>query len=382
MPYSFDFDPAHKELQQQVRKFTKKYVAPIAAKVDETDIIPRDLIDRIRNSPYRYTEAWIPKEYGGLELDRLSICILMEEIAYASLPVATLIEVSGVSTLPIVFGGSEELKQNYLTQHANGEIFSAFSLTEENAGSDASSIELQAERSGDEYILNGKKRLVSMAEFADIFIIFAKTDPTKDQKNISVFVVEKNFPGIKIGEKRTCFGVKGHQTHDLILENCQVPVENRIGEEGQGMKYALMTFDDTRPTLACGYVGLAKAALDIAIEFTKKRMSFGKTLFEHEAIKFPLTEIATEIECARLLAYKAAYLADKGLWHKKEASMAKYYGAEIAVKATVAATNALGGFGSTKEYPVERLLRDAITFRVAQGTPEIQKLVVARELIK
>ncbi|NVM52805.1 MAG: acyl-CoA dehydrogenase family protein, partial [Candidatus Helarchaeota archaeon] len=274
MPYSFELNPKQKELQQQAREFTQKYVTPRAAEVDETDTIPRDLIKVIRNPPYKYTAAWIPKKYGGLELDRMEICILMEEIAYASLPIATLIEVSGVTTLPIVFGGSEELKQKYLTRHAKGEIFAAFSLTEEGAGSDASSIQTHAEKSGNDYILNGQKRLVSMAELADIYIIFAKTDPTKKRRSISAFVVEKNFPGLKIGQKRVCFGVKGHQTYDLILEDCRVPVENRIGEEGRGFKYALMTFDDTRPTLACGYIGLARAVLDIALEFARKRETF------------------------------------------------------------------------------------------------------------
>jgi acyl-CoA dehydrogenase len=269
-----------------------------------------------------------------------------------------------------------------LTRHANGEIFAAFSLTEEGAGSDASTIQTQAEKSGDEYILNGQKRLVSMAELADIYILFAKTDPTKRRHSISAFVVEKNFPGLEIGKKRICFGVKGHQTYDLLLKDCRVPVENRIGEEGRGFKYALMTFDDTRPTLACGYIGLARAALDIAIEFARKRETFGQALIEHQAIKFPIVEIATEIECARLLAYKACWLADKGLWHKKEASMAKYFSAELAVKAAMTAMKILGGFGSTKEYPIERFFRDATTFTVAQGSPEIQRLVVARELLK
>ena len=382
MPYSFELSPRQRELQRQVQEFTQKHVAPVAAKVDETDVIPRELIKIIRNPPYKYTAAWIPKKFGGLELDRLDICILMEEIAYASLPIATLIEVSGVTTLVIGFGGSEELKQKYLSRHAKGEIFAAFSLTEEGAGSDAGSIQTRAEKSGDDYILNGEKRLVSMAELADIFIIFAKTDPTKRRRSISAFVVEKDFPGVSLGKRRTCFGVKGHQTFDLVLKDCHVPIENRIGEEGRGFKYALMTFDDTRPTLACGYVGLARAALDIALKFAKKRETFGKPLIEHEAIKFPITEIATEIECARLLAYKAAWLADNGLWHKKEASMAKYYGAELAVKAAMAAMKTLGGFGSTTEYPIERFLRDATTFTVAQGSPEIQRLVIARELLK
>jgi alkylation response protein AidB-like acyl-CoA dehydrogenase len=382
MPYSFELTPKQEQLQQQVREFTQKYAAPVAAEVDETDNIPRDLIKIIRSPPYQYTAAWIPKKYGGLELERLEICILMEEIAYVSLPIATLIEVSGVTTLPIVFGGSEELKQKYLTLHAKGEIFSAFSLTEEGAGSDANTIKTQAEKSGDEYILNGQKRLVSMAEFADIYIIFARTDPTKKRHSISAFVVEKKFPGFKIGKKRVCYGVKGHQTYDLILEDCRVPVENCIGEEGHGFKYALRTFDDTRPTLACGYIGLARAALDIALQFAKTRETFGKPLIEHEAIKFPVVEIATEIECARLLAYKACWLADQKQWHKKEASMAKYYAAELAVKAAMSAMKILGGFGSTKDYPIERFLRDATTFTVAQGSPEIQRLVVARELLK
>jgi butyryl-CoA dehydrogenase len=382
MPYSFELTPKQEQLRQQVREFTQKYAAPVSAEVDETDNIPRDLIKIIRSPPYQYTAAWIPKKYGGLELERLEICILMEEIAYVSLPIATLIEVSGVTTLPIVFGGSEELKQKYLTLHAKGDIFSAFSLTEEGAGSDANTIKTQAKKSGDEYILNGQKRLVSMAEFADIYIIFARTDPTKKRHSISAFVVEKKFPGFKIGKKRVCYGVKGHQTYDLILEDCRVPVENCIGEEGHGFKYALRTFDDTRPTLACGYIGLARAALDIALQFAKNRETFGKPLIEHEAIKFPVVEIATEIECARLLAYKACWLADQKHWHKKEASMAKYYAAELAVKAAMSAMKILGGFGSTKDYPIERFLRDATTFTVAQGSPEIQRLVIARELLK
>jgi len=310
------------------------------------------------------------------------VAIIIEELAYYSFPVATCVETTTLMPLFIMHTANEEQKRKYLPAMARFDMFVGFMLTDEGAGTDPARMKTRAERDGDYYVLNGKKRLISMAEFADAFIVFARTHPTAERRALSAFIVERNTPGLILARRQKCFGMGGHQTWVVALDNCRIPKANLLGEEGQGFRYALMMLDDSRSTLATGYIGLARAAYDAAANFARERVTFGRPLIQNQAISYPLAELATMIEAARLLAYKATAMAERGIWHKKETSMAKYYAAELAIDASLLAISIIGGEGTTPDYPVERFLRDAVTFQFAQGAINTQKLVITQELFK
>jgi alkylation response protein AidB-like acyl-CoA dehydrogenase len=295
---------------------------------------------------------------------------------------AALIEMAGLGTTALLSGGSEAQKAKYLPPVVRGEGFACFALTEPGAGSDAAAIESRAERVEDGYVLNGRKRYASFAHLAEYTIVFAKTDPTKGARGISAFVVPRGTPGFKVMERIPCIGMRGHQDEEISLENCRLPRENLIGEEGKGLRYALGTLDETRTTLTCGFIGLARAAFEEAVKFAKARKTFGQSIAGYQAIGFPLADLAAEIEAARLLAYKAAWLADRGVRHTAETAAAKAFASQLLIKATNLAVEVHGGFGGTRRFPVERMLRDARIWVFAQGAPNIMRLIVARELFK
>lgn len=382
MPYSFELTPEQLEHQKRAREFAQRELAPKAVEIDRSDEMPWGFLRKMAKPPYNYTGLFIPKEYGGTALDKISIGLIVEELAYVSPVCAIIIETSGLGTLPITIGGSEEQKKRYLPPIANGDSFPppAFGLTEPGAGSDPAAIEAVAVKEGDGYVLKGRKRFISNSDVADITLVFAKTAPEKGAKGISVFAVERGTPGLVVEEKVPCIGLRGHQDIELVLDNCKVPKDCLIGEEGKGLIYALKTLNNTRPTLACGYLGLARAALDASVKFASERKTFGKPLAERQSLTFPLVEIATEIEAARLLAYRAMWMADRGVPNLREVAMAKNAASEVMMKATSVAMAVFGGFGGTKRFPVERFYRDAEIWRYGQGSPEILKIIILREL--
>ncbi|MDF2956408.1 MAG: Acyl-CoA dehydrogenase related to the alkylation response protein AidB [Candidatus Alkanophagales archaeon MCA70_species_1] len=382
MPISFDLTPEQEELRERIREFAQKELLPRADEIDEKEDVPQELVEKMLKE-LRLPAVWVPKKYGGLELDKVSICIITEEIGYACGSCIPFVEVAGLGTLPIVFGGKESLKEELLPKIARGDAFPSLAMTEPGCGSDAGAITLRAERDGDEYVLNGVKRQISQVHIASFFVTSARThpDPSLKARGVSLFVVPKDADGVRIGEREPYIGTRGHKAYVIHFDNVRVPAEYMLGEENRGFRILMRTLDETRLTLAAGNVGIARAAFDVAVEYAKKREAFGKKLWEHEAIGFSLAEVATEIEAARLLCYKAAWLSDRGERHTKETSMAKWYATELAVKAALHAMTVLGGYGVMKGR-VERCFRDAKCFTFAQGTTEIQKLIIAREIAR
>lgn len=386
MGISFELTEEQERVRAEASDFARREIAPMVPEIDETDD-PKLLLElwrKMAREPYRYTGMFIPEEYGGKPRKILDICLIMEEITAISRGAiaGALIEACGIGTTPVVSAGSEEQKRKYLPPIARGEGISCFALTEPGIGSDAQALSTRAVLEGDYYILNGRKRYASFAHVADFTVVFAKTDPEKGARGISAFIVPKGTPGFIVKERVPCIGMRGHQDEEVSIENVRLPKDNLIGREGEGLIYALSTLDKTRTTLTAGYIGLARAALEDAVKFAKARKAFGKTISEFQAISFPLTEIWIGIEAARLLVWRAAWLSDKGVRHTVETAQAKALASEILIRATNMAVETHGGFGCTKRFPVERMLRDARIWVFAQGAPNIQKLIAMRELFK
>ena len=383
---SFELTPEQEEIRNQAREFAQKEIAPIAAEIDEKDDtrLLLTLWPKMAQPPYRYTGMFIPAEYEGSPRGILDACIIIEELAAVgqSAMCAALIEVAGLGTSPLVIGGNEDQKKKYLPQISRGEGVPTFALTEPGTGSDAAGLRTVAELVGDEYVLNGRKRYASLAHVAEFIVVFAKTDPTKGARGISAFIVPKGTPGFAVIERIPCIGMRGHQDEEVLIENCRIPRENLIGEEGKGLRYGLGTLDETRTTLTGGFIGLARTALEEAVKFARARKAFGQPISEFQAISFPLTEVAIEIEAARLLNYKAAWMADRGMRHTVETAAAKAFASQLLIKATNLAVDVHGGFGGTKRFPVERMVRDGRIWVFAQGAPNVQKLIVMRDLFK
>jgi alkylation response protein AidB-like acyl-CoA dehydrogenase len=302
--------------------------------------------------PYRYTGIAIPGEYGGAPRNILDTCIIAEELSATSesaISVA-LIEGASLAVTALVVAGGEEQKRRCLPPIARGEGMSCFALTEPGAGSDAAAIQTRAELKDNKYVINGRKRYASFASIANFLVVFAKTDPDKGARGISAFVVDKGTPGFSVVEKIPCLGMKGHRDEEVTFDNCQIPEENLIGEKGEGLRYGLATLDNTRTTLCAGYIGLARAAIESAVKYAKSRHTFGQPIANYQAISFPLTDASIALDAARLLTYRAAWLADKGQRHTVETAMAKAFTSEVLLKATNLAIDTYGGFGCTKRF--------------------------------
>ncbi len=283
---------------------------------------------------------------------------------------------------PIILAGNEEQKRTYFPRLASGEWLAAFGLTEAGSGSDAAAMTTVAARKGDKYILNGSKRFITNGGLAQVNSVFAMTDPEKGTRGISAFIVEKDFPGFSVGRIEEKMGIKGSQTAELIFTDCEVPVENLIGKEGDGFKIAMMTLDRTRPGIGAQAVGIAQGALDLAVSYAKQRIQFNKPIAENQGIQFMLADMATKVEAARLLVYNVAEMIDRGEKHfSKYSAMAKTFASDAAMAVTSDAIQVLGGYGYMKEYPAERMMRDAKITQIYEGTNQIQRLVIARALL-
>ncbi|MDY6834526.1 MAG: acyl-CoA dehydrogenase family protein [Chloroflexota bacterium] len=386
MAVSFDFTSEQEELRRQAAEFAVREIAPMAEEIDEKDDpqLVLSLMRKMAQPPYEYLGMFIPKEYGGNPRSILDICIVIEEIAAGGKCAmgGVMIEAGLLSPGTFLQGASEEQKKKYLPIIAKGEGFITFCLTEPGIGSDAAALRTEAKLDGDGYILNGSKRYASFAHVANYHVVFAKTDPSQGARGISSFIVPGGNPGFTVTERVPCIGMRGHQDEEVIIENCRVPKENLIGEAGRGLKYALGALDDSRITLTCGFIGLSRAALEEGVRFAKARKAFGQPIAEFQAISFPLTEVAIEIEAARLLAYKAAWMADNKIRHTAETAAAKAFASQLVIKSTNVAMDVHGGFGGTKRFPIERMLRDGRIWIFAQGTPNVQKLIVMRDLFQ
>lgn len=383
---SYQLTEEQEMLRQAVQRLAEEKVAPRAAEIDEKDEYPWDLKEIIAEQGL--LGAGIPEAYGGTGAGLPSVCLIVEEIAKVSAAASLIVAAQELGMMPILLGGSEEQKQKYLPGVAEGDRIAAFALTEPNAGSDAGSVKTRAVREGDKYLLSGQKCFITNGSIADVFTVFATTDPKAGLKGLSAFIVEKNYPGLSVGKKERKMGIRGSETTEIIFDNCPVPAENLLGREGQGFKIAMMTLDCTRPVIGAQAVGIAQGALDYAVNYARQRVQFGKPIASFQGIQFMLADMATKVEAARQLVYKAAFLIENAKQNNVPArevsrfsSMAKLFASDVAMQVTVDAVQVLGGYGYMKEYPLERMMRDAKITQIYEGTNQIQRVVIAKNLL-
>ena len=368
-------------LRDTVREFAQNEIEPISAQIDESCEYPIENIKKM--AELGFLGIPFPEKYGGAGMDTMSLVLAIEEVAKAcgSTCLSMAAHIS-LCSMPIFLFGNEAQKQKYLAPLATGAAIGSFCLSEPGSGSDAGAARTVAVLDGDNYILNGSKLWVTNAGVADFFVVFAKTEPDKGVKGMTAFIVEKNFDGFIIGKKENKLGVRASDTRPISIENCVVPKENLLGELNKGFKQALITLDGGRIGIGAMAVGLAQAAMDKAAAYSKERQAFGKTISEFQSIRWMLADMATEIHAARLLVHHAAHLRDKGKSYTKEAAMAKLFASETAMRATKNAIQIFGGYGYTRDYPVERYWRDAKLTTIGEGTSEVNRMVISREILK
>jgi acyl-CoA dehydrogenase len=377
----FEFTSEQQELQNVIRSFAREVVAQRAPEIDATDEFPRDVIREM--AKLGIMGLPIPEAWGGVGADFVSYINAIEEIAYASATVGVILAVhTSVGTFPILYFGTEEQKQKYLPKLASGEWLAAFALTEPNAGSDASSIRTRAVKDGDSYVLNGSKIFITNAGEADVYCVFAVTNPHQRSHGISAFLVDKDTPGFKIGKKEKKMGLHGSSTCELLFEDARVPAANLLGMEGGGFTIAMRLLDGGRIGIAAQALGIAKAAFDAANEYVHTRKQFGHEIFDFQGVQFMLADMATKIEAANWLVYNAAVRKEKGLECSKQASMAKVFASDTAMQVTTDAVQLFGGYGYMHEFNVERYMRDAKITQIYEGSNQIQRIVIARNLQK
>ncbi|MDR3599982.1 MAG: acyl-CoA dehydrogenase [Desulfosporosinus sp.] len=374
----FHFNQDQLMMQKMVRDFVQEEVIPQAVITDETHEFPLTTIRKM--GKLGLMGISIPKEYGGVGADFLSYILAIEEIAKGCASTAVILVHTSVESFPILYFGTEEQKRNYLPKLARGQFIGAFALTEANAGSDASSLQTTAVRRGAHYILNGKKRFISNAGYADIYLVIASTDRNRGAHGVTAFLVDKDTPGFIVGKREEKMGLNGSATCELIFEDAYVPAENLLGEEGQGFKVAMSLLDCGRIGIGAQALGIAEAALDAALVYSQERVQFKQPIGNFQGIQFMLADMATQIEASKLLVYQAASLRMDGLPYSKEASMAKMYASDTAVKVTTDAVQIFGGYGYCKEYKVERYMRDAKITQIYEGTNQIQRILIAKHL--
>jgi butyryl-CoA dehydrogenase len=368
-------------LRDTVREFAQNELAPLAAEIDVTMEFPAENLHKM--GELGFLGIPFPSQYGGGDLDTVSFALMMEEIAQAC--GSTTLSVAAHCSLccaPIMMLGNEKQKQKYLPDLLSGKKFGSFCLTEPHSGSDAGALSSTAIKKGNEYILNGSKMYVTNGGYAGTYVVFAKTNPEAKIRGISTFIVERDYPGVVIGKKENKLGLRASDTRQVSFEDCRVPVENLLGEENEGFKYAMQILDGGRIGIGAMATGLAQAALDKAAVYSKERKAFGQAIGEFQAIRWYLADMATEIHAARLMVHHAAQLKDAGRPFVKEAAMAKLFASEMAMRACNKAIQIFGGYGYIMDYPVERYWRDAKLTEIGEGTSEVQRLVISREVLK
>ncbi|MBS4195880.1 acyl-CoA dehydrogenase [Lederbergia citri] len=377
---NFRLSEEHEMIRKMVRDFAENEVAPTAAERDEEERFDMGIFEKM--AELGLTGIPWPEEYGGIGSDYLAYCIAVEELSRVCASTGvTLSAHTSLACWPLFKFGTEEQKQKYLRPMAEGSKIGAYGLTEPGSGSDAGGMKTTARLDGDSYILNGSKIFITNGGIADIYIVFALTNPN-DKRSTTAFIIEKDFEGFSVGKKEKKLGIRSSPTTEIIFEDCKVPAENILGEVGQGFKIAMMTLDGGRNGIAAQAVGIAQGALDAAIAYAKERKQFGKSIVENQGISFKLADMATSIEASRLLTYQAAWLESAGLPYVKESSMSKLMAGDTAMKVTTEAVQIFGGYGYTKDYPVERYMRDAKITQIYEGTQEIQRIVISRMLTK
>ncbi|PYM19215.1 MAG: acyl-CoA dehydrogenase [Candidatus Rokuibacteriota bacterium] len=362
------------------RAIAREQIAPRAAAVDEGELYPSHSFEHLGRAGLM--GLYIPEAHGGAGLGALAFCLAVEEIAWACASSAVIYLVQYAAGYPIVAHGTAAQKQRYLPRLASGAITAALSISEPGAGSDAASMTTTAVRKGDRYLLNGTKMWVTNGSHAGVLTLFATVDRARGHKGVTAFLVEPTFPGFALGKLERKMGIRGSPTVAIHLSDCEVPVENRLGEEGQGFRVALGALDRSRPAVGAQAVGIAQAALDAAVEYAKERRQFDRPIADFQGVQFMLADMAMQVHGARLMVHHAAALVDHGVTGTAlEASMAKCFAADAAMRVATDAVQVFGGYGYTREYPVERFMRDAKITQIYEGTNQIQRVVIARDLL-
>lgn len=375
---SFSLTDEQKELQRLARDFALKEIRPKAEEHDREGKFPIEIAKKAFEIGLMNLN--IPQDCNGPGLSVLDEVIIAEEMAYGCSGISTALGANHLATAPVIVAGNDEQKKKYLGMITKDLCFASYAVTEPQAGSDVAGIQTTAKLVGDEYIINGAKQWITGASQAKWFYVLAKTDPSKGHKGMSAFIVDASLPGVKVGKKEDMMGQRASATHAVIFEEVKVPKSNLLGQEGEGFKIAMKAFDHTRPGIAIGAVGVARAAMDYSIEYTKTRTSFGVPIAMHQGINFMIADMAAEIEAARLLAWQAAWAMDNGIRNTKLAAFAKRLAADTAMKVTTDAVQVHGGYGYSNEYPVAKLMRDAKIFQIYEGTSQIQRLIIAKEI--
>ena len=377
----FVLSKEHEMARTLFREFAETEVKPLAQEVDETERFPRETVEKM--AKYGFMGIPFAKEYGGQGCDSLTYAMCVEEMSRVCGTTGVIVSAhTSLGAEPINKFGTEEQKQKYLIPLAKGEKLGAFGLTEPGAGTDASGQQTKAVLEGDHYVLNGSKIFITNGGQADIYIIFAMTDKSKGTKGISAFIVEKDFPGFSIGTKEKKMGIRGSSTTELIFEDCIVPKENLLGQEGKGFGIAMTTLDGGRIGIASQALGIAQGAFDETVAYVKERKQFGRSISKFQNTQFQLADMKTKIEAARLLVYNAAKAKETKKRFSVEAAMAKLYAAEVAMEVTTKCVQLFGGYGYTREYPVERMMRDAKITEIYEGTSEVQRMVISGDVLK
>lgn len=373
----FQLTEEHQMVKEMARDLADRVIAPRAAELDKTGQYPMENFKVLAENGLMGIP--FPEEYNGAGADYLSYVLALEEIcrACASTGVTMSVQTS-LAGAPLNQFGTHEQKQKYLAPLCAGETIGAYSLSEVAAGTDAASLKCRAVKDGDDYLLTGTKMWVTNGYYADTYIVYATLDPSLGHKGITAFIVEKGTPGFTFGKKEDKLGIRASSTYELVFDNCRVPAANRLGDEGQGFKIAMWTLDGGRIGIAAQAVGIAQAALDQAVKYTQERQQFGKSISDNQAIQFYLAEMATDIEAARQLIHRAAYLKDQGKNHTQAASMAKLFASETAMWVSTKGVQLHGGYGFTTDFPAERFMRDAKITEIYEGTSEVQRMVIAR----
>ena len=371
----------HDALREAVRALAEKEIAPHAAEVDEQERYPREALDALVKSGF--AAVHVPEQYGGEGADSVATCIVIEEVARVCASSSLIPAVNKLGTMPIILSGSEDLKAKVLGSLAAGETTASYALSEREAGSDAGSMKTRAHRDGDNWVLNGTKCWITNGGESSWYTVMAVTDPDQGANGISAFVVHKEDPGFVVGPKEKKLGIKGSPTVELYFEDCTIPGDRIIGEPGTGFKTALATLDHTRPTIGAQAVGIAQGALDSAIDYVKERKQFGKAISDFQGVQFMLADMAMKIEAARHMVYVSAARAERGEGKLGFISAAaKCYASDVAMEVTTDAVQLFGGAGYTRDFPVERMMRDAKITQIYEGTNQIQRMVMARALLK
>ncbi len=367
-------------LQTLARKFAREEIAPKAAHHDETGAFPREIAKKAWELGLMNTH--IPEAYGGMQMGVLEGCIITEELAWGCTGIATAMEANALASAPVIVAGSEEIKKEFLGRLTAEPLFAAYCVTEPGAGSDVAGIKTIAKKVGDEYVINGNKMWITNGGVANWYFVLALTDPAAKHRGMSGFVVPTDLPGITIGKKENNLGQRASDTRAISFEDVKIPAKWLVGKEGEGFKIAMSAFDHTRPSVASGAVGLAQRAMDEAIKYAGERKTFGQPIAAYQSISFMIAEMAMNIEAGRQLVRQAGWAIDNGIRNTKFAAMAKAFCADMAMKVATDAVQVHGGYGYSREYPVEKLMRDAKIYQIYEGTSQIQRLIITKEIFE